>query len=241
MRTEAVGRRTDAAVHLGEQPEAALTAVSQAREAINLRLLLELRRRLKAAAERELAIGADRMRRLRTDLRHCEAELRLFARALETRGQQLGRTLARLQSTQTHASQTSDRLAALDREHQDLARQLDAAGQQAARLQQSVEASPQVRHGTLDSLVLAAGALANDLAHAAEDQKNLRSRGRDLIDESQALAGRAGALHECFFNLARTTAHLSDEISAALDGLPARRPDSGLVALAADKGARAAT
>ncbi|MCJ7751510.1 MAG: hypothetical protein MUQ65_10520, partial [Armatimonadetes bacterium] len=106
MEREAVQGRREAVAELGVHSGETVTAVSRAREAINLRLLLELRRRLKAAAERELAIGADRMRRLRTDLRRGEAELRLFGKSLHARGQQLGRVLARVQSTQARAAQT---------------------------------------------------------------------------------------------------------------------------------------
>ncbi len=223
MEREAIHGREDAGADLGVEPGRTLTAVSQTREAVNLRLLLELRRRLKAAAERELAIGADRMRRLRTDLHRGESELRLFGKSLQTRGQQLGRMVARIQSAQARAAQTRDRLCSLEQEHEDLSRELDAAEQQAASLRGSVRSTRHVRNGTLDSLVLATETLVNDLAHAVRDQAALRARGRDLIDESGLLADRAGALHACFLSLARTVGTLCDGIESALDGLPASR------------------
>jgi len=223
MEREAVQERRETAAELGMQAGESVTAVSQAREAINLRLLLELRRRLKAAAERELAVGADRTRRLRTDLRRGEAELRLFGESLHARGQELGRMLARVQSTQARAAQTCDRLRSLEREHEDLGQQLGAAEQEAASLQRSVRSTRQVRNATLDSLVLATEALANDLAYAVRDQGALRARGRDLIEEGEGLAARAGAVHACFSSLARTIGALCDEMEATLDGLPASR------------------
>lgn len=225
MEREAVQGRREAPVKLEVQSGETVTAVSQAREAINLRLLLELRRRLKAAAERELAIGADRMRRLRNDLRRGESELRLFGKSLHARGQQLGRTLARVQSTQARAAQTCDRLCSLEQEHQDLSQQLGAAEREATSLQRSVRSTRQVRNGTLDSLVLATEALTNDLAYAVRDQRALRARGRDLIQEGEALAARAGALHTCFSSLAHTIGSLCDEMDSALDGLPMSRQE----------------
>ncbi len=201
----------------------AMTAVAQAREAINLRLLLELRRRLKMAAGRELAIGSDRMRSLRGELLRGEAELRLFGRALQTRSSQLLRMAARIEGTQARAAQTCARLASLEREHEDLAQQLAYAEQEAAGLQRSVQSTQQVRNGTLDSLVLAAQTLANDLAHATRDQTALRARGADLLAEGQAMADRAGALRKCFLSLGTAVAMLCDEISIAVDGLPAKQ------------------
>jgi len=223
MEREAVQDLPEASADPGVQSGETFSAVSRAREAINLRLLLELRRRLKAAAERELAIGADRMRRFRADLRRGEVELRLFGRALHTRGEQLGRVLARVQNTQARTAQTCDRLSSLEQEHEDLSRQLGAAAEEAAGLQRSVRSTRQVRSGTLDSLVLATEALSNDLAYAVRDQASLRARGRDLMEEGEALAARAGALHTCFSSLALAVGTLSDEMEAALDGLPARR------------------
>jgi len=242
MERQAFQERREAAPKLGVHAGETVTAVSQAREAINLRLLLELRRRLKAAAERELAVGADRMRRLRTDLRRGEAELRLFGKSLHVRGQQLGRILARVQSTQARAGQTCDRLCSLEQEHEDLSQQLGVAGQEAASLQRSVRSAPQVRNGTLDSLVLATEALANDLAYAVRDQGALRARGRDLIGEGEALAARAGALHACFSSLVRIIGALCDEMEATVDGLPAsRRGLPARVSRPENKDARAAS
>ncbi|MCJ7752410.1 MAG: hypothetical protein MUQ65_15190, partial [Armatimonadetes bacterium] len=143
--------------------------------------------------------------------------------SLHARGQQLGRVLARVQSTQARAAQTCDRLCSLEREHEDLSQQLAAAEQEAASLQRSARSTRQVRNGTLDSLVLATEALANDLAYAVRDQGALRARGRDLIQEGEALAARAGALHTCFSSLGRTIGALCDEMDVTLDGLPASR------------------
>lgn len=226
MASEAVRERGKSLVEHGMGGDEAVTAVSHAREAVNLRLLLELRRRLKAAAERELAMGADRMRRLRSDLRRGEAELRLFGNSLRSRGQELGRMLARVQSTEARAAQTCERLCALEREHEDLAQQLGAAEQEAASLRRSVQSARQVRHGTLDSLVLATEALTNDLDYAVRDQGRLRARGRDLMEEGKALAARAGALHTCFSSLARTVGELTDRLDGTLDGLPRPRREA---------------
>jgi len=226
MAREAVRERGAALVERGMDGHDTVTAVSQAREAVNLRLLLELRRRLKAATERELAIGADRMRHLRSDLRRGEAELRLFGNSLRSRGRELGRVLARVQSTEARAAQTCERLRALDREHEDLSQQLGAAEQEAASLRRSAQSARQVRSGTLDSLVLATEALTNDLDYAVRDQGALRARGRDLIEEGTALAARAGALHTCFSSLARTVAELCDRLDVTLDGLPTSRREA---------------
>ncbi len=212
-------------VSLERDSDRAMTAVAQAREAINLRLLLELRRRLKMAAERELAVGLDRMRSLRGELLRGEAELRLFGRALQTRSNQLLRMAARIEGTQTRAKQTCARLDSLEREHEDLAQQLVYAEQEAASLQRSVQATQQVRNGTLDSLVLAAQILANDLAQAKRDQARLRERGADLLSDGQALAERAGALRKCFLSLGNAVAMLCDEISVAVDGLPLKQTE----------------
>jgi len=222
MERSAVGERT-AGADLDRESGRAMTAVAQAREAINLRLLLELRRRLKMAAERELAIGVDRMRTLRGEVMRGEGELRLFGRALQARSNHLLRMAARIEGTQARASQTCARLASLEREHDDLADQLQRAEHEAGGLQRSVQSGRHLRNGTLDSLVLAAQALSNDLAHAVRDQSALRARGRDLLREGQTLADRAGAMRACFLSLGNAVATLCDEISVALDGLPAKK------------------
>ena len=201
----------------------ALIAVAQAQDAISLRLLLELRRRLKATAERELAVGADRLRTFRSDLHRGETELRLFSAALKARSQDLAKSLTRVQHSQARASQTCSRLSSLEHEHEDLCMQLDAAEREAAGLRQSVRATRPTRNGTLDSLVLATEGLVNDLAHAARDQGQLRARGQDVVQEGDALAARARALQLCFSSLGKAVAALCDHIEGVLDGLPARR------------------
>jgi chromosome segregation ATPase len=216
-------------------PEEAPVAASQTREAINLRLLLELRRRLKSAAEKELAVGAERMRALRSLLRRAESELRLCARALETRAQQLAQTAGRVEKAQSEAAHTCARLSSLEHEHADLSQQLSAAQNDAAGLQLSVSSavgqgslssevgalrpgSARARSGTLDSFVLATAALLSDLSHAIADQSSLRTRGRDLIERGESCAARARSLQTCFQNAHRAMTAIGDEIRAALDG-----------------------
>ena len=123
------------------QREAAPTTGTQTREAINLRVLLELRRRLKSTAERELAVGADRMRGLRGLLRRAESELRLCARAVETRAQQLAQTATRVEKAQAQAAHTCARLSSLEHEHADLAQQLSAAQSDTAGIKLSMSSA----------------------------------------------------------------------------------------------------
>ena len=123
------------------QREAAPTTGTQTREAINLRVLLELRRRLKSTAERELAVGADRMRGLRALLRRAESELRLCARAVETRAQQLAQTATRVEKAQAQAAHTCARLSSLEHEHADLAQQLSAAQSDTAGIKLSMSSA----------------------------------------------------------------------------------------------------
>jgi hypothetical protein len=122
--------------------EAASETVTHTREAINLRVLLELRRRLKSTAEKELAVGADRMRALRGLLRRAESELRLCARALETRAQQLAQTASRVEKAQAQAAHTCARLSSLEHEHADLAHQLAAAQSDTVGIQLSMSSAP---------------------------------------------------------------------------------------------------
>jgi len=220
MQTDIVRRPPDAASDLSGDQDQALTAVSQAREAINLRLLLELRRRLKGAAERELALGANRMRGLRDELRRAEAELRLTARALSTRSNHLAATTERIQKAQSRAVQAGARLSSLEQEHQDLAQQLANAHQAAEALQDSVRVSHPHRSGTLDSLLLASRGLINDLEQAARDEASLRQRGYDLIDETRGFAARCRALHTCFTTAGNAMSAISSDLEAGLDGLP---------------------
>lgn len=123
------------------QLETASRTVTQTREAINLRVLLELRRRLKSTAEKELAVGADRMRALRGLLRRAESELRLCARAVETRARQLAQTASRVEKAQAQAAHTCARLSSLEHEHADLAQQLSAAQSDTAGIQLSMSSA----------------------------------------------------------------------------------------------------
>ncbi len=217
------------------QLEAASTTVTRTREAINLRVLLELRRRLKSAAEKELAVGADRMRALRGLLRRAESELRLCARALEIRAQQLAQTASRLEKAQAEAAHTCARLSSLEHEHADLAQQLSAAQSDTAGIQLSMSstvgesgfarqvgaARPSFAHarsGTLDSFVLATAALMSDLSHAISDQASLRARGGDLMERGDSCAARARTLQTCFQTAHRALTAMGDELRAALDG-----------------------
>jgi chromosome segregation ATPase len=220
MQTDIVRRPPDAASDLSGNQDQALTAVSQTREAISLRMLLELRRCLKGAAERELAVDANRMRGLREELRRAEAELRLTARALSTRSNHLAAAAARIQKAQSRAAQAGARLSSLEQEHQDLAQQLADAHQAAEALQDSVRVSHPHRNGTLDSLLLASRGLINDLEHAARDEASLRQRGHDLIDETQGFAARCGELHTCFTAAGNAMSAICSDLEAGLDSLP---------------------
>ena len=218
METRIAREPSDTVSELAGDAEESVDALSEAREAINLRLLLELRRRLKGTAEKEIAIGAERIRHLRSELRSAEAEMRLCARALEGRSQALARLTARLDDASSRASQTCARLSALEQEHVDLSHQLGLAQRAAAGLRESVRAARHVRNGTLDSFVLATMALVNDLAYAVRDQSSLQVRGRDLIDESETFAARAALLRDCFSSTQSAIASVCENIARALDG-----------------------
>jgi len=185
-------------------------------QGLNLRVLLELRRRLKSAAEKELAVGADRFRNLRGELRRAEAELRLCARVLQSHATQLSQTVSRTESAQTRASQTCARLTSLERENEDLGQQLARAQDVASQLHTPLEADQQIRNGTLDSFVIATGALMNELALALRDQSSISARTRDLIEESEVLSARARSLQMCYQTLHLAMTDLSGSIGDAL-------------------------
>jgi chromosome segregation ATPase len=209
---------------------------SQAQQAVNLRVLLELRRRLKATAEKELAVGADRCRGLRGELRRAEAELRLCARVLEVRAEQLAELGSRTDNARARASQTCARLASLERENDDLTQQLGEAQRAARALQLSVQAERNARQGTLDSFVLAATGLINELALAAQDQRTVHARMRDLIDENQALSERASLLYACHRTVQIALMRVCENIADALGGVPgqvAAEAPAGALAVAA--------
>ncbi|UCC68845.1 MAG: hypothetical protein JSV79_02660 [Armatimonadota bacterium] len=217
MHTDTVSEQTS--LHDRPQQEGPANTTSPAREAVNLRLVLELRRRLKSAAEKELAIASDRMRALRGQLRRAESELRLCAQALETRSRQLTEAAKRVQQAQARATQTCGRLSSLEHEHQDLANQLAAAQQDADRLQLSVRSGSAMRNGTLDSFTIAAAALISDLEQAITDQSAVQARGRDLIEESESCAARARSLQKCFDAINHAMTSLRKEVSTTLGSL----------------------
>jgi chromosome segregation ATPase len=187
-----------------------------ASEPINLRVLLELRRRLKSVAEKELATGTDRFRTLRGELRRSEAELRLCARVLQSHAAQLSQTISRTEAARVRATQTCARLTSVERENEDLGQQLARAQAAAGSLQLSVRADDHARHGTLDSFVLAAGALMNELALAVRDQSSTSARTHDLIEESEVLAARARMLQSCFQTVHMAMLDLCEAITDAL-------------------------
>jgi len=189
---------------------------ARAREAVNLRVLLELRRRLKSVAEKELSTGADRFRTLRGELRRSEAELRLCARILQTHAGQLAQAVSRTEAAQTRATQTCARLASLERENQDLGEQLAQAQTAAGSLQLSMRADDQARHSSLDSFVVATSALVNELALVLRDQSSISARTRDLIEESEMLAARARSLESCYQTVHMAMLDLSAGIAEAL-------------------------
>jgi chromosome segregation ATPase len=185
-------------------------------QGVNLRVLLELRRRLKSAAEKELAVGADRFRNLRGELRRAEAELRLCARVLHSHATQLSQTVSRTETAQARASQTCARLTSLERENEDLGQQLARAQGTTSQLHTPLEADQQIRNGTLDAFVMATGALMNELALALRDQSSISARTRDLIEESEVLSARARSLQTCYQTLNLAMTDLSESIGDAL-------------------------
>jgi chromosome segregation ATPase len=189
---------------------------AHARDAVNLRVLLELRRRLKSVAEKELATGADRFRNLRNEVRRSEAELRLCVRILQTHAGQLSQAVSRTAAAHTRANQTCARLTSLERENEDLGQQLTQAQTAAGSLQLSLRADDRARHGTLDSFVIAAGALMNELALALRDQSSISARTRDLIEESEVLAARARSLQSCYQTVHMAMLDLCEGIADAL-------------------------
>jgi hypothetical protein len=79
-----------------------------------------------------------------------------------------------------------------------------------------MRAGEQARHGTLDSFVLATGALVNELALALRDQSSISTRTRDLIEESEVLAARARSLQSCYQTVHVAMLDLCEGISDAL-------------------------
>lgn len=188
------------------------------REVMNLRVVLELRRRLKGAAEKELAVGADRLRSLRAEVRRAEGELRLCARLLQVRAGQLAESAERAEQAQARAVQTRGRLASLDRENRDLAQQLQRARANADRLELSPDAAQQGRHGTLEVFVSATAALLTELEVAARDHDSLHARMCDQMEECELLAARASALWSCHQALRQAMADLHEGVFDALAG-----------------------
>jgi DNA repair exonuclease SbcCD ATPase subunit len=188
------------------------------RDQINLRLLLELRRRLKLTAERELAVGAERVRGLRNEVRRAEAELRLCLRRLNTRARELAQAAVQVGGAQERASETCTRLSSLVQENDDLDQQLKEAQQDAAQVQLSVHGGDHNCSSTLDSFVLATGALMRQLTHASRDQSQLRSRAHDLAEESHALATRADSLQACFRMAQHVMTEICEKVTHGLNG-----------------------
>jgi chromosome segregation ATPase len=189
-----------------------------AREAVNLRLLLELRRRLKAAAEKELSAGSQRVRALREEVREAEAELRLCFRMLNARADQLAQASTAVAGAQERASQTCVRLGSLAQENDDLDQQLKEAKQGASRLQLSVRAENHTSHSALESFVLATAGLVRELSQASRDQSFIRARTQDLMAESGSLASRAGSLRDCFRRVHEAMTDICEHINQGLVG-----------------------
>lgn len=187
-------------------------------EGTNLRLLLELRRRLKSAAERELALGRERIRLLRGELRHGQAELRVWERMLECRAQELAREAARVAAASRRAAETCNRLGSLERENEDLTRQLRRAEEAAIAVRAAVPVERHPGSSILASFVAATQALVRELGHAARDQSALRARARDLLEEGEILAAEAEALAACFASVEETVKALRRRIAESVDG-----------------------
>jgi len=187
------------------------------RDEVNLRLLLELRRRLKSAAEKELSVGRDRARGLRNQLHAADAGLRLCARAISARRDQLTRTADSMESARQQALATSQRLRALEEENEDFGQQLGSATLQATRLRESVHTDRVTQHGTLDAFLTATNALARDLRLATRDHGDIRARVTDLVEESTTLASRAKFLAAYFRSANRALTIICDSVHHALD------------------------
>lgn len=210
------------ALHLSETDAASTAAAaSPAREGINLRVLLELRRHLKSAAEKQLSLGGDRVRRLRNEVRYAESELRLCSCALQACLKRLGQASGRVEAAQDRAQQSCARLSSLERENVDLAEQLHQAEGIAEGLQLSVRADSVTRNGTLESFMLATCELRKELGHGVQDQRAIRTRAHDLFQDTEGLANRAGSLHAYLSKIQGTAMALCEEIARALDGVSA--------------------
>ena len=201
----------------GDTKSPPFSAPLRGREEVNLRLLLELRRRLKSAAEKELSLGRDRARSLRNRLHAAEADLRLCARAISTRRDQLTRTAEAMESARQQALATSQRLRALEEENEDFGQQLGSATLQATRLRESVHTDRVTQHGTLDAFLTATNALARDLRLATRDHGDIRARVTDMLEQSATLASRAEFLATCFRSADRALAMICDNVYHALD------------------------
>jgi len=215
---EHVTARADAVSSSGLVLGASTAPHPQVRQEVDLRVLLELRRRLKSSAEKELAMAADRCRSLRNALRRAEAELRLCSHILQGQSNQLMQVVSHTEMTQAHAAQTCARLSSLERENEDLGQQLAQAQHEANHLQISAQRELHARHGTLDSFVLAANALGKELALAIRDQSFVSARTRDLIEESEILSARARFLRSCQESVHAAMTDLSETITEALSG-----------------------
>jgi len=201
----------------GDTESPSSSAPLRGRDEVNLRLLLELRRRLKSAAEKELSVGRDKARSLRNRLHAAEADLRLCARAISTRRGQLTRTADAMESARQQALATSQRLRALEEENVDFGQQLGLATIQATRLRESVHTDRVTQHGTLDAFLTATNALARDLRLATRDHGDIRARVTDLVEESATLASRAESLAACFRSANRVLAMICESVAHALD------------------------
>ena len=201
--------------------ESAAAVASPVREGVNLRVLLELRRHLKSAAEKQLSLGGDRVRRLRNEVRHAESELRLCSCALQACLKRLGEARGRVEAARDRARESCARLSSLERENDDLAEQLHQAEGMAGGLQLSVRADRATRNGALESFMLATGELRKELCHGVQDQRAIRARAHDLFEDTEGLAHRAGSLHACLFNIQGAASALCDEIALSLDGVSA--------------------
>jgi chromosome segregation ATPase len=201
--------------------ESTAAVATPVREGVNLRVLLELRRHLKSAAEKQLSLGGDRVRRLRNEVRHAESELRLCSCALQACLKRLGEASGRVEAARDRARESCARLSSLERENEDLAEQLHQAEGMAGGLQLSVRAGSATRNGALESFMLATCELRKELCHGVQDQRAIRTRAHDLFQDTEGLAHRAGSLHTCLSSIQGAASVLCDEIAQSLDGASA--------------------
>jgi len=220
-----MGTETSTFPHIAREEVAPASRANRSSlgEDTNLRLLLELRRRLKAAAEKELALGQERLRSLRNELRRAEGELRVWGRSLQRRREEIAAAATRVAEAVRLAAETCRSLSSLQRENEDLTAQLQRAERAAAELELSVPRDRHAGSATLDAFVAATRALVKELSRAARDQLSVRVRTQDLLEDSRILASEGRSLSACFEAVQSAIDQMCRQIADGVD--PAHSDD----------------